>query len=516
MASAGAAGVDGGGSGGEVSGQAGSAGEAAGTAGSAGASATLPVNVTVHLVPQEGVAGVQRVNFAVPLAPGQLDDESLVRVLDAGEEIAAYRRALARHADGSLRSVQIQFDLDDQRRSGRRVCARRSADHAGALGDAVESTLVDRERRARSARLGACLPAAWLSGSGFAGPLVPGVRRRGQRPPRRGPRSATTSAGAPMRSSPPATRATARSGSSIAGPRCTAATRGAAISAPLRSAYIETSMYRNRITGTGTGTRNGVPPGGADDVKYAYAQNLALHYLLTGDDRLPRERRGHGARHVAAVDAIPGYAGGADFWTERHAGFGLLAYVWAMIVSDDQSADFRRARRRRRSTPTSRCRRPTRRATPTPTARCFAHTGDAHGEGGAYFGCSPWMSAILADALDAVRARERRDARRARPAPRWSSSAASSPARHPARRPALLLHGRRHRREHARGVRRALRRERLPDRDGLVLLRQDRRRRCATAADALVAGSAATASVPHVRSFNWQCRSAVAASWYLQ
>jgi hypothetical protein len=36
------------------------------------------------------------------------------------------------------------------------------------------------------------------------------------------------------------------------------------------------------------------------------------------------------------------------------------------------------------------------------------------------------------------------------------------------------------------------------------------------AADALVERVATEASVPHVRSFNWQCRSAVAAPWFLQ
>jgi hypothetical protein len=34
-------------------------------------------------------------------------------------------------------------------------------------------------------------------------------------------------------------------------------------------------------------------------------------------------------------------------------------------------------------------------------ARCFAHSADAHAESYGYVGCSPWMSAILADGLDA-------------------------------------------------------------------------------------------------------------------
>src|SRR5205814_8263918 len=148
--------------------------------------------------------------------------------------------------------------------------------------------------------------------------------------------------------------------------------------------YIETSIYRNRITGSGTSTRNDVPPDAADDVKYAYSQNLALHYLLTGDDRY-RESAEDMALGMSELWPDPGYAGGSDFWTERHAGFGLLAYVWAMIVSDDQSADFRKLADTAVEAYLSM------QTTYPPgytedDARCFAHTADAHGESGAYFG----------------------------------------------------------------------------------------------------------------------------------
>ena len=36
----------------------------------------------------------------------------------------------------------------------------------------------------------------------------------------------------------------------------------------------------------------------------------------------------------------PGYDGGADFWTERNAGFSLLAYEWAALISDDRADTF--------------------------------------------------------------------------------------------------------------------------------------------------------------------------------
>ena len=71
----------------------------------------LGTNVVVHLVPRAGVSGMTRVNFAVPLAPGQLSDPASVRVLVGGAETPSARRALARHPDGSVRSVQVQIDV---------------------------------------------------------------------------------------------------------------------------------------------------------------------------------------------------------------------------------------------------------------------------------------------------------------------------------------------------------------------------------------------------------------------
>ena len=121
-----------------------------------------------------------------------------------------------------------------------------------------------------------------------------------------------------------------------------------------------------------------------------------------------RKRRGHGDA-AAELWTSPGYAGGADFWTERHAGFGLLAYVWAMIVSDDRARNFEQLADAavdayialQKTYPPGYS---------DPDARCFAHTADAHGEGGGYFGCSPWMSAILGDGLERTRARATRRA----------------------------------------------------------------------------------------------------------
>ena len=352
--------------------------------------------VTVHLVPGAGVSGSQRINFAVPLEPGQLDDPSQVRVLQGAQELAAARRGLASHADGSVRSVQIQFELEVSGETDVEVRLGEAPTTAELSLVPVASTLVA-ENGEQGPRVWALLPAAWLSQSGLAGPLKPEADVEDQ------PAAAWASlcdyesydAEAFLASGYETDRAV------WLFDRGTALYRGYARrgdQSPLRSAYLETSIYRNRITSSGTDARNGVPPDGAEDVKYTYSQNLALHYLLSGDDRF-RESAEDMALALSELWSDPGYGGGSDFWTERHAGFGLLGFVWAMIVSDDRSAEFRMlaaeavdAYLEIQATYPS--------GYTDPDARCFAHTGDAHGEGGGYFGCSPWMSAILGDGLE--------------------------------------------------------------------------------------------------------------------
>ena len=78
------------------------AGTDAGTSADAGVNrdageTVLPREVTVALIPQEGVSGMQLVNFAVPLAKGALQAEADVEVLVDGAPIAAYRRACHFH-----------------------------------------------------------------------------------------------------------------------------------------------------------------------------------------------------------------------------------------------------------------------------------------------------------------------------------------------------------------------------------------------------------------------------------
>jgi hypothetical protein len=249
-----------------------------------------------------------------------------------------------------------------------------------------------------------------------------------------------------------------------------------------------------------------------DDAKYHYTQNMAIHYLLSGDDRF-REAAEAVGRRTGAVWPSPGYAGGEDFWTERSAGFALLAYVWAMIVSDDAAAEFRGL------------------ADTAVTAyledqemypvgyadtavRCFAHSAEAHSEGFGYWGCSPWMSGILADGLDAY-ATERGGAQ---------ADAARASLVKLARaiaRDGLDASGKPY---YWMGVGDG--RGEIDDYDEhwgepayVVALGWHHAGRSDTALEAvargLVEGLRDNGGAPHMRSFNWQCRSAVATPYYL-
>lgn len=456
-----------------------------------------PDQVTVQLEPRAGVTGVQRVNFAVPLQAGKLADAANVRVRSGGVELASARRILARYPDGTARSVQLQVEVDagvgtlDVELGTPATADLALADVASTL-DPADGTL--------GPRVWVRLPAAWLAASGVAGPL----------------RVDDDSAAAWREvcdyaaNDVDAFLALQASRDVWLYDRGTTMFRGYVRRGDpltLASAYRETAIYRAGITGTGTATRIGVPTA-ADDLKYHYAQNLAIHYLLTGDDRF-REAAEDIATRARTLWGTGRYAGG--FWTERHAGFGLLAYHWASLVSDDRAAEFAAA------ADTAVDNYLAVQAAYTfddPAARCFAHAADSAGEDFGTYGCSPWMSAILADGLDAY-ARER------------------GGARAQATRQAIVELGRSIARDGLDGGGKPVYWEALdgaPELDAddehwgesayvvAMAWHWDGRTDAAlrARADALIAGLAERGSSPHLRSFNWQCRSAVATPSYLQ
>jgi hypothetical protein len=290
--------------------------------------------------------------------------------------------------------------------------------------------------------------------------------------------------------------------------RVTAMYRGYAITgvlSPLRSAYREAEIYRAGMTISNGVTTNIAVPTAQTDLKYHYSQGMALHFLLTGDDRFREAAEAISAR--VATMWNPVYDGGDRFWTERHAGFFLLAHEWALAVTDDKAAAI--AMRSEAAVNAYLAVQATYPASYTdPTARCFAHSATAHAEGYGYDGCSPWMSAILAEALDGY-ARRVGGTRAAdvRASLAKLGRMLAQNGRDASGRPYYWM-----------GV--GTSSDEIDDYDEhwgesayVVALAWDASGRSETAlrqaADELVAGFAAKGEVGQTRSFNWQCRGAV-------
>lgn len=361
--------------------------------GGEGATTPMPMEFSVALVPN-AVTGAQRVNFAVPLPAGALADVGAIRVVAGGAELPAARRALASYSDGSPRSVQVQVDVNVSTTQSLTV----QLGVAGATGPTlvdVATTLAGSGNNVQP-KVWVKLPTDVLAASGVAGPVLP--------------RAAVANTALDAWSTlcnyakwdTDAFLVNSASSRDVwLFDRVTAMYRGYAITgdlSPLRSAHREAHIYRAGMTITNGVTTAIAVPDASSDLKYHYSQGMALHYLLTGDDRFREAAEAVSARVVGMWN--PKYNGADGFWTERHAGFALLAHEWAAIVSDDKVATIAaRADAAASAYLTGQMQYPA--GYTDPNARCFAHTATAHGESFGYTGCSPWMSAILADALDA-------------------------------------------------------------------------------------------------------------------
>jgi len=468
--------------------------------------ASEPQSLEVRLVPRVGAAGVERVNFAVPLPPGLLGDETEVRVLQDGIELPSARRGLARRQDGSLRSVQIQVE---PALSGDPVLEVRVGEPASA-GDLdivpVAETLESPDGTA-GPRVWAILPPAWLSASGAFGPQVPEAEVEGT----------ALAAWSELCDydgyDTSAFLDLSGDGAVWLYDRGTVMYRGHARRGDLgtlESAYRETAIYRAGITGSGDATDIGVP-GKSGDLKYFYAQNMAIHYLLSGDERFRESAEQIAARMTDLWSPV--YAGDDRPWTERRAGFLLLAYQWASAVSDDRAEHFAALADEavaaflgvQDTYPLG---------YDDGDARCFAHAAAAHAEDFGTWGCSPWMSAILADGLDAYASeRTGAPAERARAALVKLGRMIAENGRDAEGRPYYWM-----------GV--GTDQHELDEYDEhwgeaayLVAMawhhggRKDTALR--SAAGELLDGLRGRGAAPHMRSFNWQCRSAVATPYYL-
>ncbi|UQA56112.1 hypothetical protein [Polyangium aurulentum] len=472
--------------------------------------------ITVRLVPQSGVTGRTRVSFAVPLPRGALNDASRTRVLAGGVELSAARRALAMHPDGSVRSVQIQVDIAIGGAAAPDLEVVVGAPHAAKdlAPVPVEDTLVVPDGT-QGPRVWAILPPSWLSASGVVGPMLTEDETAGTA-------YAAWSdlcdydaydidAFLPKASTPGVWLYD----------RGTVFYRGHARRGDLetlRTAYRETAIYRSKLTGKGQSTRNGVPDRGSDP-RYSYTQNMAIHYLMTGDDRFRESAEDLAEAMASFWPEGPGYHGELEgLWTERHAGFTLLAYTFASIVSDDRRDHFRALADAAVAAFLDVQEHPPK-GYADANARCFAVFAGAHKEGSpeedyGYFGCSPWMSAILADALDA-HATERggEAAEKARASIVKLGRILARDGRDAEGRPFYWM-----------GVG-TTKDEPDPDDEHwgesayviAMAYHHDEKQdpALAKAVSELSAGLAKHGDAPHMRSFNWQCRSAPATGWFM-
>ena len=129
---------------------------------------------------------------------------------------------------------------------------------------------------------------------------------------------------------------------------------------------------------------------GAGDFKYVYAEGSTLMYLLTGDDRF-RQAVERGLLSWAKWKPVQ-YQG-TGFWTERHAGTGMAAYLHAYeLLGDPKLLDT--ARRYFEGVLAMQVKP----LDGKPADGAWVHTAASHGDGNGWT-TSPWMSALLMDSI---------------------------------------------------------------------------------------------------------------------
>ncbi len=293
--------------------------------------ATPPNEVTVTLIGRAENLAAETVNFGLPLPPGFLNDAGLVRVsTPAGQEIEAAVRPLEPWRidgkDGSIRSIQIQFQANFDREKTQRVkvvFGKPRRKNSSRFVPVVD-TLIEPEGL-KGPRVLALIPAKWLCDSWIVGPQMPATES--------GPYSAYDRF---VEKSFPGSlkyidskpfdhwlfdRTTCwykmyvRSGDTK----------------QLEAAYQAAHFVRTHTRMDGPDAGMFIPKG-SPDLKYVYPRAMHIHYLLTGEERMLEAGKIMAKLILNRWDPV--YNRG--FWTPRHEGYGWLGVLHGWELTGDR------------------------------------------------------------------------------------------------------------------------------------------------------------------------------------
>lgn len=155
----------------------------------------------------------------------------------------------------------------------------------------------------------------------------------------------------------------------------------------IRAAHRASQFYLQQINEQGYFSLKS-----SNDMKYSYGESLVTNYILQGDPAIPAKIE----QMVPAWNTFNiNYTLNTNFWTERHAAFKLLGYITAYEVTGkdsyfEQASSAFSSLKIMQDSPQE----------GIPKTGALMHTSSSHGEGGSHFIASPWMSALLLDAVE--------------------------------------------------------------------------------------------------------------------
>lgn len=345
-------------------------------------------SLTVTLVPQVDDPTKTIVSFGLPFGPEVLSDDKLIRVSDPeGHEIPVHTEPLAHwwidSKRGALRSVLVQFECPLKAKSPGKVTlawdkARTKSREKRVPTPETQTVQSNEGFDFHVPKVLALIPPDWLCASRVAWQQVPASENKAapwfdqhlvDQFPGSLPNIATKSVEAHLYDRP-ATYAKiyVRQGEEK----------------HLLAALKANDFYLQNLGEDGFFQLK------KGDHKYVYSEGSAIMYLLTGDERY----------HDGVLRALRSWAlwkrieyKGQGFWTERHAGTGLAAYLHAYELTGDpghlaMAKRFFEAVYALQVAPLD----------GKEPDGAWLHTSDSHGDGNGWT-TSPWMSALLMDSI---------------------------------------------------------------------------------------------------------------------